>query len=78
MHRTKRGLVRQIYKACKNVSICEHLKPMITHCITDEQIVTLCENIWTYHVLLNRECQQWISFTFVDLPILSLAHFWQK
>ena len=45
MHRTKRGLVIQIYKACKNLSICENLKPMITHCITDEQILTLCENI---------------------------------
>ena len=41
----KKALVRHIYKACKNVSICENLKPMITHCITDEQILTLCENI---------------------------------
>lgn len=45
MHRTKRGLAGQIYKACKNVNICENLKPLITHCITDEKILTLCENI---------------------------------
>ena len=42
------------------------------------------ENINTLWKYLNVSCitepggQQWISFTFVDLLILSLAHFWQK